>query len=178
MLKKSRPLQIYLLPGVKEEATILRIWEMSGRRRQDIFRAMVRAGLMAMLENGDMPEEVIEECGLDALLERKRKRARKSSQVEAQQPPQYPYPQQPVMPYPWPQAMPAPATLPYPVQPPMVEAPAPVVHAKAEEPRRVVPEAQPTTREVAVEQSTPVAETTEPTPHGKKSKRLANVMDM
>lgn len=96
MLGRSRSLQIYLKPGIKEDDLMLRVWESCRRhdRPQDVFRSMLRAGLMAMLESGEMPESVIEDCGLDTLLERRRSRARR---VHEQQPqpmyaPPYAYP--------------------------------------------------------------------------------------
>jgi len=87
MLERSRSLQIYMKPGIKEDDLMLKIWDACRKhdRPQDVFRSMLRAGLLAMLESGEMPEAIIEECNLDNLLERKRRRKRK-------QEPHFPYP--------------------------------------------------------------------------------------
>lgn len=92
MLERSKSLQIYMKPGIKEDDLMLRVWEACRRhdRPQDVFRSMLRAGLMAMLESGEMPESVIEDCGLDAILERRRRRSRKASEQAPAPPPAYP----------------------------------------------------------------------------------------
>ena len=107
MLPRSRPLQIYFKPGLKEDDLMLRVWDACSKdgRPQHIFRSMLRAGLMAMVEAGDLPESVIEECGLDALVERRRRRVsrhtdRAPAAVPAYQQPAYqPIPPQPQPPF-------------------------------------------------------------------------------
>lgn len=104
-LTRSRSLQIYMKPGIKEDDVLLRVWEACRRldRPQDVFRSMLRAGLVAMVESGEMPDSVIEECGLEAILERRRRRARRGAQEAQPFPPYFPphppaYPYQPPLP--------------------------------------------------------------------------------
>jgi len=51
---------------------MLRIWESCKRfdRPQDVFRAMLRNGMRAMVQSGEMPYAVVEECNLDAFIEK------------------------------------------------------------------------------------------------------------
>ncbi|MNU26979.1 hypothetical protein D3C71_153640 [compost metagenome] len=125
MLQRSQALQIYLKPGLKEDDLMLRVWEACRKsgRPQHVFRTMLRAGLIAMVESGDMPESVIEECGLDSLVERRRRRVTRHSDKPqaAPQPEAYPAPPQ----YP-PQYAPYPAYPPqYPHREPTAYAPQP-----------------------------------------------------
>ncbi len=164
MLQRSQALQIYLKPGLKEDDLMLRVWEACRKsgRPQHVFRTMLRAGLIAMVESGDMPESVIEECGLDSLVERRRRRVSRHSdkpqaapQAEAY-PAQYQphYPPYPVYPPQYPQREPtvfAPQPHPAPSAPvryheeerrppPPVEAPVPREEARAVAPRPTLPE--------------------------------------
>lgn len=110
MFERSRSLQIYMKPGIKEDDLLLRVWDASRKsnRPQDVFRSMLRAGLISMLESGDMPESIIEECGLDALLERRRRRVQNDTKGHHSPiqmgVPQYPYPQPHLPPFIAPQA--------------------------------------------------------------------------
>lgn len=137
MLRRSQALQIYMKPGLKEDDLMLRVWEACKQddRPQNVFRKMLRAGLIAMVESGEMPESIIEECGLDSLVERRRKRVARhtSGDQKAIAPAAQPYPYYPPPPQPYPHAYPA---HPYPVQEPTHYAPQPPV-----EPRRVEPPA-------------------------------------
>jgi hypothetical protein len=164
MLQRSQALQIYLKPGLKEDDLMIRVWEACRKsgRPQHVFRTMLRAGLIAMVESGDMPESVIEECGLDSLVERRRRRVSRHTDKPqaAPQPEVYPvqYP-----PHYVPHNPPAPS-YPYPPQyqprepaafaptapdryyedeqrrPPPVEAPAPREEARVVTPRSTMPE--------------------------------------
>jgi len=138
MLERSRSLQIYMKPGLKEDDLMLRVWDACRKhsRPQDVFRSMLRVGLLAMVESGEMPESVIDECGLEALLERRRRRGRKAQ--EQQQAPVHPY----MPPYPYPAA---PQYVPQ--QPPAQQAepvhyqpPAAPREPAREEPRETAPE--------------------------------------
>src|SRR4051812_12574014 len=95
-MSRSKALQIYMKPGVREDDLMLRVWSAcrDGARAQDVFRAMLRAGLMAMVESGEMPDSVVEECGLEAVVERRRRRAQRPQAREAvaQPAPYYPAP--------------------------------------------------------------------------------------
>lgn len=139
MLGRSRSLQIYMKPGIKEDDLMLRVWEACRRhdRPQDVFRSMLRAGMMAMLESGEMPESVIDECGLEALLERRRRRSRHTPEPQPTQPTQplyAPYP------YPHPAAHPAVAQAPHPHAPQWTPAPPP---APVAQPRHEAETTQP-----------------------------------
>jgi hypothetical protein len=92
-MPRSQALQIYMKPGLKEDDLMLRVWEACRKsgRPQHVFRTMLRAGLIAMVESGDMPESVIEECGLDSLVERRRKRVSRHSPASQQTPIADPY---------------------------------------------------------------------------------------
>jgi hypothetical protein len=98
MLERSKALQIYFKPGLKEDDVMLRVWQAAKRnaRAQEIFRDMLREGLVALVANGTMPESIIEECGLDAIVERRRRRTAKHSDRQAAGVPQ------PVPPYGYP----------------------------------------------------------------------------
>lgn len=98
--KRSKALQIYLKPGVRDDDLILQVWESCADkdRPQDVFRTMLRRGLFVMLENEELPESVIDECQLDLLLDKKRRRAAVGRRADPQQPdyrPQAYYPVQP-----------------------------------------------------------------------------------
>jgi hypothetical protein len=75
-MKRSRHIQIYLKPGIREDDLMLRIWESCKRydRPQDVFRAMLRNGMRSMVQSGEMPYAVVEECNLDAFVEKWRAR--------------------------------------------------------------------------------------------------------
>lgn len=75
-MKRSRHIQIYLKPGIREDDLMLAIWESCKRfdRPQDVFRAMLRNGMRAMVQSGEMPYAVVEECNLDAFVEKWRAR--------------------------------------------------------------------------------------------------------
>lgn len=83
MFERSRSLQIYVKPGIKEDDILIGVWEAAKKldRPQDVFRSMLRAGLMAMLESGELPESIIDECDLDIILEKRmRRKNRKNGQ--------------------------------------------------------------------------------------------------
>lgn len=83
MFERSRSLQIYVKPGIKEDDLLISVWEAAKKldRPQDVFRSMLRAGLHAMLESGEMPESIIDECDLDLILEKRmRRKVRKSGE--------------------------------------------------------------------------------------------------
>ncbi len=113
-------------PGIREDDILIDVWDACSRfdRPQDVFRTMLRRGMVAMVESGDMPKAVIDACGLDAIvdsiMDRRRRKAGRSRQDVQETYPQHPqaYPPQP--PY---GAYPvAPA---YPPYPPQVYAPQP-----------------------------------------------------
>lgn len=112
MLERSKALQIYFKPGLKEDDVMLRVWQAAKRnaRAQEIFRDMLREGLVALVANGTMPESIIEECGLDAIVERRRRRTAKHADRQAaaapQPQPMPPYGYAPYPGYPAPQAYP------------------------------------------------------------------------
>jgi len=78
-MERSKALQIYMKPGIREDDLMLRVWDACRRndRPQDVFRTMLRAGLRAMYESGELPDAVIDECGLDGIFERRRGRSAK-----------------------------------------------------------------------------------------------------
>ncbi|MDW9481885.1 hypothetical protein GOB57_24870 [Sinorhizobium meliloti] len=103
-------------PGIREDDVLIDVWEACARfdRPQDVFRTMLRRGMVAMVESGDMPKAVIDACGLDSIVdsivERRRRKAVRSRQ-ETPEPYQQPYPAQP--PY-VPSYAPPPPYAPYP----------------------------------------------------------------
>jgi hypothetical protein len=148
MLQRSQALQIYLKPGLKEDDLMLRVWEACRKsgRPQHVFRTMLRAGLISMVESGDMPESVIEECGLDSLVERRRRRVSRHSDKQQPAPQAEPYPTQYPPHYPAYPAYPQP----YPHHEPAAYAPQPHPSAPVryrEEERRPPPVESPTPRE-------------------------------
>ncbi|MBY3432671.1 hypothetical protein HFN89_00590 [Rhizobium laguerreae] len=110
--QRSRSLQIYVKPGIREDDILIDIWDACARfdRPQDVFRTMLRRGMIAMVESGDMPKAVIDECGLDAIVDSiLERRSRKTGRTrrDTEQAPAYP-----------PQTFaPPPVYAPYPVQP-------------------------------------------------------------
>lgn len=117
--KRTQALQIYLKEGVTDDDLLLKVWNASKKhaRPQDIFRSMLMAGLMSLLETGQIPEEIIEDCNLDILIEKKIRRKRRVESAKnigqgaaAEMPAYGPF----VAPYPIPQ-MPVPMQ-PYPGQ--------------------------------------------------------------
>lgn len=112
-LKRSVSIQIYLKEGIADEELLLRVWELSQRkgkaRGQNLFRSLLSAGLMAMTESGQMPEEIVEALNLELLVDKKIRRRRRieearNPQMPIQPPPPAYYP--PV--YPQPHYAPAP----------------------------------------------------------------------
>jgi hypothetical protein len=78
---------------------------------------MLRAGLMAMLESGELPESIIDECDLDIILEKRmRRKNRKNGQGIASPIPPVGYHAPLPIPTPWPQT-------PHPMPPSSVYAP-------------------------------------------------------
>lgn len=53
MFERSRSLQIYVKPGIKEDDLLISVWEAAKKldRPQDVFRSILRAGLHAMLRS-------------------------------------------------------------------------------------------------------------------------------
>lgn len=132
MLQRSQALQIYLKPGLKEDDLMLRVWEACRKsgRPQHVFRTMLRAGLIAMVESGDMPESVIEECGLDSLVERRRRRVSRHSDKPPAAPPPEAYPAAPQYPPQYP---------PYPAYPPQYPQREPAAYAPQAHPASAAP---------------------------------------
>lgn len=131
--QRSKSLQIYVKPGIREDDILIDVWEACARfdRPQDVFRTMLRRGLRAMVETGDMPKAVVDACALEAVVERRRRGRQEQTEPQAQPPayaPQYPTPG--YQPYP-PQGY-----APYPPQPPYAPQPDPA-HWRREEPRHV-----------------------------------------
>lgn len=99
-------------PGIREDDILIDVWDACSRfdRPQDVFRTMLRRGMIAMVESGDMPKAVIDACGLDAIvdsiLERRSRKAGRTRR-EAESVPAYP-----------PAYAAPPAYAPYPAQPP------------------------------------------------------------
>lgn len=120
MFERSRSLQIYVKPGIKEDDVLIGVWEAAKKldRPQDVFRSMLRAGLMAMLESGELPESIIDECHLDSVLEKRlRRKSRKGGQEQPLHNPVAIYPHHMPVPSHWPQV--APSVHPAPVYAPM-----------------------------------------------------------
>jgi hypothetical protein len=90
-LKRSVSIQIYLKEGIADEELLLRVWELSQRkgkaRGQNLFRSLLSAGLMAMTENGQMPEEIVEALNLELLVDKKIRRRRRIEEARNLQPP-------------------------------------------------------------------------------------------
>lgn len=117
-LSRSVAIQLYLKEGIADEDLLLRVWQMAGRkgkaRGQNLFRMMLSAGLLALTENGQMPEEIVEALNLDMLVDKKIRRRRRIEEARNPQAvtpahsPAYGYP----APYPLPYASPV-----YPSQP-------------------------------------------------------------
>lgn len=109
-MHRTKPLQIYLKPGIKEDDLLLEVWAACRKsgRPQDIFRRMLRAGLAVMVENGEIPEGVVRTLHLDERVNRNR-----AGHAPAPLPAAYPHPSFPspyLPPYwPWPAAAAHPA---------------------------------------------------------------------
>jgi hypothetical protein len=107
-------------PGIREDDVLIDVWDACSRfdRPQDVFRTMLRRGMIAMVESGDMPKAVIDACGLDAIvdsiIERRRRKSGRGRQETQEPVPQYPqpYPTQP----PYGSYPPQPPYAPYPPQ--------------------------------------------------------------
>lgn len=102
-LKRSVAIQLYLKEGIADEDLLLRVWQMAQRkgkaRGQNLFRMMLTAGLMALTENGQMPEEIVEALNLDMLVDKKIRRKRRieearnpQSAAQAHPPASFAYP--------------------------------------------------------------------------------------
>jgi hypothetical protein len=126
-LKRSVAIQLYLKEGIADEDLLLRVWNLAQQkgkaRGQNLFRMMLTAGLMALTENGQMPEEIVEALNLDMLVDKKIRRKRRIEEARGPQPatpghppagfgyphpypPQYLPPPYPAQPY-YPQQTPA-----------------------------------------------------------------------
>jgi hypothetical protein len=194
MLERSKALQIYFKPGLKEDDVMLRVWQAAKRnaRAQEIFRDMLREGLVALVANGTMPESIIEECGLDAIVERRRRRTAKHSDRQAAATPPQPHP---VPPYGYPGYPGYPVAAPYPPQEfPGYEQPAPVQmhpeHPAYDQPapRPVAPPAvmeraveqprsEPSAERQSAAQERPAAEPPQTSPEeGRPARKLAKLM--
>ena len=59
---RSRSIEIYLKEGVEEDDLIFGVWSaLRGRGRpQDVFRRILRHGIRAMLETGELPRAAID----------------------------------------------------------------------------------------------------------------------
>lgn len=67
----KRSVQIYLYPHSEPERVLLDVWDQSKHstgRPQEVFRAILRAGLKAMVEQGTLPYNIIEGCDLERRL--------------------------------------------------------------------------------------------------------------
>lgn len=62
--------QVYLTASSEQDKVILDVWNECARteRPQEVFRAILRAGIKTMVENGDMPQLVVERCNLSLRL--------------------------------------------------------------------------------------------------------------
>lgn len=166
MVERSKALQIYFKPGLSEDDLMLRVWQAARRRGrpQEIFRSMLREGLVQLVASGKLDDSIIEECGLDAIVERRRQRTAKHSDrsAAAQQPaaPGYGYPAYP--PYAPPPAYPEP-----PQYAPAVRA-APPVHRYEEEPRRSPPPVERRRQEI----SEPVVARPEPRGEAREDREI------
>lgn len=96
-MSRVKSLQIYMKPGVEEDDLMLRIWDECRRRDrpQDVFRRMLRAGMRSMVENGEMPQAIVDSLNLGRYLEDSRKARRET----ATSPAAYLYPYPPPHPY-------------------------------------------------------------------------------
>ncbi|NTF16814.1 hypothetical protein G6L37_00045 [Agrobacterium rubi] len=145
MVERSKALQIYFKPGLSEDDLMLRVWHAARRRGrpQEIFRSMLREGLVQLVASGKLDDSIIEECGLDAIVERRRQRtAKHSDRPSAPQPAQFApgfgYPVHP----PFSQAPPAPVYVEPPPYSPVTQAPTPR-HIYDDERRPSPPPAEP-----------------------------------
>ncbi len=61
--RKSRAINVYLKPGVREDELLSAIWDAhaEGGRPQDVYRRMLLEGLKRMIENGDMSLSVMKD---------------------------------------------------------------------------------------------------------------------
>lgn len=161
-MSRVTAIQIYLKPGVPDDELILRIWRACKQkgRPQDVFRRMLRAGMFAMVENGEMPQAVVDDADLERVIERRR-RTRNAETV-------YPYGPHPLhgMPYPFYMA-PAPAPVPT-HQPAPARVPEPAEQAPAAAPQPRTPASVPQTA------ADSQAEQDQTTSNGKK--RIAKLM--
>ena len=94
-------------PGIREDDLLIDVWEACAQfdRPQDVFRTMLRRGLRAMVESGDMPKAVTDACNLEVIVERRKPRGRQEPVEQPAAYPSAPYSGQP--PYYPPQAYPA-----------------------------------------------------------------------
>lgn len=164
MFERSRSLQIYVKPGIKEDDVLIGVWEAAKKldRPQDVFRSMLRAGLMAMLESGELPESIIDECHLDIILEKRlRRKNRKGGQ---EQPPAAVYPHQVTVPTHWPQVAPAmhPAPVYAPIPPQPHQAHEMPVYAPSAPQREATPPAAPSPARVEQAAPSPAPEAVKP----------------
>lgn len=167
-LKRSVAIQLYLKEGIADEDLLLRVWNLAQQkgkaRGQNLFRMMLTAGLLALTENGQMPEEIVETLNLDMLVDKKIRRKRRIEEARSPQPttPAHPpgsfgYPQ-PYPPHYLPQ--PYPSQPYYPPQAPAIQQP------HQEGPYEVSPRVYDPTPRKAAEQLPEPVRTNENPDHG------------
>lgn len=106
--KRTKKIQMYLTPEAETDRMILDIWAAAGPRRPEIFRLILRAGIRALYEAGDITPELARKAKLHKHLPAVQVRA----PVQAMP---YPYPYSFPMPqHPMPPAPPAPEPSPQP----------------------------------------------------------------
>lgn len=125
--RRTERVQIYLDPTVEQEKLLLDVWKTCVRidKPQDVFRAILRAGVRSMLESGELPESVVTATKLTT-------RMRIAAPAPVMHQPQYyqPFYQDRGLPQPAPSgdipaAAPAPAPVPAPAAEPVALKPAP-----------------------------------------------------
>jgi hypothetical protein len=104
-------------PGIREEDVLISIWEAcpDSDRRQNVFREMLRRGFRSMMETGDMPQALVEQCQLDRFVQPRRARAQADRPADA---PGYPLAQGFPVPPGYPAQPPYQVYAPYAAQPP------------------------------------------------------------
>ena len=139
--KRTKKIQMYLNPEGETDRLILDFWSAVGARRPEVFRRIMRAGIRALLESGEISPE----------LARKAKLHKHLPAIQVQPAQAAP------MPYAFSYPMPGPGFAPYPVAPHQPQ-PAELDEDRAEE--ITTPPATPAARTRPVEvEAAPVAET-------------------
>lgn len=61
-MSRKRSIEIYLKEGVEEDDTIFAVWQsLKGRRPQELFRRVLKYGLIGCIERGELPKVALAE---------------------------------------------------------------------------------------------------------------------